>query len=584
MKKTIKDIINENEDLHFIQINKINKRDKKTWSFTITDSTSEYSGLHDKLSNYKFQIVTLRRGNHYFLSYKIYFDNKFEYFVDTRKSNHRSNTSEYVDSTIDYLVYSNDISIMKNDSSFKFTKREMNQKHIDNFLDLCAYFGEYSAIGTGITRDIRNLIVMDIDVDCTKESNKNALNDLLLKFARCNTLPDFYIFNNESKHVQLQWLIKNLKYKIIDDNIKNEVIENLLKDVNKSKEVNLKGTDFTKLNNDGLSYRFFTLALTDIVPKHKFGDKNYTFWKAKNFYSAYLGLYGLELRVPLYDGHEIYYMSQEEMDYNFSTKEGRHRYYEEALDFDEIIKRTNNLVKIYIDKILPKKRKEIENIKDEEIEDTEVQNKKYAKSRNHFVFVCTRETTWEIARKSGFRKYEDISNLLPFDYNLFKKKIYRTVKKRFKDEDKKYNGHWPDTVNMSKYNDSEFDSTFNSSFDFGIHNLNCTGYTNEQRTKSANTRGIGKDVKLSLVDYTRTNNVKISRDDLLNEVNRILILSGQKKISLTSLNRYIKESKQMNNDDRIKLYNCILDTYEKSDKKCKKININIIRYLNGENI
>lgn len=582
MKKTIKDIINESEDLHFIKIYKPNKRDRSTWTFTVIDSTSDIAGISDYLSNYKFQIVTLRRGNHYFLSYKIYFDDKFEYFVDTRKSNHRANTSEYVESTIDYMVYSNDISIMKNDSSFKFTRREMNQKHIDNFLDLCAYFGEYSAIGTGITRDIRNLIVMDIDVDCTKESNQTALNELLIKFGKYNSLPDFYIFNNESKHVQLQWLIKNLKYKDIDNNVKSEIIENLLKDKNKSKEINLSGTEFLKLTNNGIAYRLYTLALTDIVPKHKFGDKNYTFWKAKNFYSAYKKLYNLELKVPLYDGHEIYYMTQEEMDNNFSTKEGRCRYYDEAPDLNDITKKTEDLVGSIIKKMIPRKKKEIENIKDEEtsiVNTEERSNKGYAKSRNSFVLVCSRETTWELARKSGFKSTDDIRKMSQYELDLFKKKVFRTVKKRFKDEDKKYNGHWPDTTNNSKYHDSEFDVTFNGSFNFAISNFKYTGWSSEQRIKSANTRSVVKDIKLYLVDYIRLNNKKISRNDLLNEANRILTSSGQKKISLTSLNRYIKQSKNMTSSDRTNLYNYIVN-----EKKNNKININIIKYINGENI
>ena len=363
MKKTIKDIVEECNDLYLIKINKQNKRDKNTWTFTIIDKTSNLCGLSDKLSNYTYQIVTLRRGNHFFLAYKIYFDNKFEYFVDTRKANHRDSTTKYVNGLIDYVVYSNDISTLKNASSFKFTSREMSQNNIDNFLDLCAYFGEYSAIGTGFTRNLRNLVVMDIDVDCTKESNKESLNNLLITFGKCNSLPDFYIFNHESNHVQLQWLIKNVNYKNIDESIKDEIIENLNLDTNKSKEIKLNGTDFTKLTNDGIAYRIFTRALTDIVPKYKFGDKNYTFWKAKNFYSAYLGLFNLELKVPLYNGKEIYYMDKDEMEYNFATKEGRKRYYDEANSLDELIFKTKHLVTETIKKIKVKK---IEKIKDED--------------------------------------------------------------------------------------------------------------------------------------------------------------------------------------------------------------------------
>ena len=69
---------------------------------------------------------------------------------------------------------------------------------IDNYLDLCHRFGKFSAIGTGITRDIRNLIVLDIDVDCDTDSNKAEDNRILLEFAKCGALPDFIIKNHET--------------------------------------------------------------------------------------------------------------------------------------------------------------------------------------------------------------------------------------------------------------------------------------------------------------------------------------------------------------------------------------------------
>lgn len=598
MKKSIKSIVYENDDLHFININKPDKNNKKTWSFTINDETSELSGLSDMLSNYNHQIVTLRRGSHYFLAYKIYFNNKYEYFIDTRKANHRDSTSTFIKGLIDYMVYSNDISTLKNVSSFKFTKREMKQQNIDNYLDLCAYFGEYSAIGSGYTRDLRNLVVMDIDVDCTKDVNINALNDLLIKFAKCRSLPDFYIFNHESNHVQLQWVVKNVYYKDINEEVKNETIDNLNKDKNKSKEINLNNIDFTKLTDEGIAYRIFTRSLTDIVPKHKFGDKNYTFWKAKNFYTAFLGLYNLELKVPLYDGNEIYYMERDEIEYNFGTKEGRKRYYDEAYTLGELTFNTRHLVSESIKKIKVKK---IEKIKDEDnsnTDDSKNQKKIYGKSRNNFVLICTRETTWELARENGYKNYKDISDLSNIDFNLFRTNVFKTVKNRFKEEDKKYKGHWPETTNISKYNNSEFESTFNGSFNYAIQHLNYTGYTNEQRTKSLENRQIGKDIHLSLVDFIRNNNKKIKRDELLYEVNSVLKSSGKKEISLASLNRYIKTSKSMTLDERKKLYSDIMYIYterqaqlkkaieDKNEKKinsCKKrlnyINLNIIKDL-----
>jgi hypothetical protein len=96
---------------------------------------------------------------------------------------------------------------------------------INNYLDLCHKFGQFSAIGTGITRDIRNLIVLDIDVDCETSSNKAEVNRILLEFAKCNALPDFIIKNHNTHHIQMQWLVKDVQYKEIDQNIiKNYVL------------------------------------------------------------------------------------------------------------------------------------------------------------------------------------------------------------------------------------------------------------------------------------------------------------------------------------------------------------------------
>ena len=54
--------------------------------------------------------------------------------------------------------------------------------------------------------------------------------------------------------------------------------------------------------------------MTYISKKYKFGDKNYKYWKAKNFESARLGLYNLELLMPYYRDGEIKYLSKEEID------------------------------------------------------------------------------------------------------------------------------------------------------------------------------------------------------------------------------------------------------------------------------
>ena len=94
--KTIRDIVKENSDLHFIKINKPCKNDKSTWTFDVIDETSQLSGVSDYLHNYYYQIVQLRRDEHYFIAYKIYYGNVYEYFVDCRKSNHRNSTKKYI--------------------------------------------------------------------------------------------------------------------------------------------------------------------------------------------------------------------------------------------------------------------------------------------------------------------------------------------------------------------------------------------------------------------------------------------------------------------------------------------------------
>jgi hypothetical protein len=61
-------------------------------------------------------------------------------------------------------------------------------------------------------------------------------------------------------------------------------------------------------------------------------------------------------------------------------------------------------------------------------------------------------------------------------------------------------------------------------------------------------------MKLIVVDYLRSENVGIKRDDLFDLVNKTLERSNQKKISLSSLKRYIDVSKSMSDEERKTLY------------------------------
>ena len=69
---TLRDIIKEDDKLRLFNLIKNNKYDKNTWEFLIVDERSQYVGMIDYLTNYRYQIITMRQNNHFFLVYKIY--------------------------------------------------------------------------------------------------------------------------------------------------------------------------------------------------------------------------------------------------------------------------------------------------------------------------------------------------------------------------------------------------------------------------------------------------------------------------------------------------------------------------------
>ena len=609
VKKTLRDIVSEDSKLRFFNLIKNNKYDKNTWEFQIIDKRSPYSGMTDYLTNYRYQITTMRQNNHFFIVYKLYIieGEEPEYLVDIKKANHRNSIEKFVNSMAEYSVYSNDISTVKNAPSFKVSQQEMNYYKIDNFLDLCNKFGNFSAIGTGITRNIRNLVVLDIDVDCDTDSNKAEVNRILLEFGKCNALPDFIIKNHETHHIQMQWLVKDVIYKTIDQNVIKNLINTLKEDNNKRKEINLFGTNFMELTQWGIDYRKYSSALTYISKKHKFGDKNYRYWKAKNYEAARLGLYNLELMMPYYKDGEIKYLSKEEIDSLLKTKEARCEYFNEAPTIIELYQKTKNIIDEHIEKVDIKK---IKRIKDEDVEIGENITKKnntvlskediesgdFGKSRNTFVLNCTRTITWRIARDHNFRSSKDIISLNDKEQKKFKNEIHSLVKELFNRMDKKYNGKWPDTSNHGKYPKEEFESTFNNSYNFAISTINDFYYTDEQREQSLESRRLSKNVNICILDYVKNKYKKIKRKDLLDEINKILKENGHKKISFGSLKRYMSELKNMSDDDKKELKNSIeyikiertkdlsdaLESSEENSKKvkmCKKrlnqVNINL---------
>lgn len=596
-QRTLRDIIEGDNKLRFFNLIKHNKYDKNTWEFQIIDERSPYSGSIEYLTEHRYQLSTMRYNNHFFLVYKIYMDEgkEPEYFVDIRKANHRNSVEKFVNSMAEYSVYSNDISTVKNAPSFRVSQREMKYMKIDNYLDLCYEYGGFSAIGTGLTRDIRNLIVLDIDVDCETDNNKTEINRILLEFAKCGALPDFVIKNHETHHMQMQWLVKDVQYKKMDTNIIKNLIKTLNEDENKRKEINIFGTNFTELTQWGIDYRKFSIALTCISKKYKFGDKNYKYWKAKNYESARLGLYNLELMMPYYNNGEIKYLSKEEINSLLETKEARKEYFDEAPTIVELYQKTKHLVNEHIDKIDDKK---IKRIKDEDVELEEntikrnkisiskedIENGDFGKSRNTFVLNCTRTTTWKVARKYKFRNSKDILSLDEKNNIKFRNEIFSIVKELYNKMNEKYKGVWPETSNHGKYTKEEFENTFNNSYIYAISVLNDFYYTDEQREESLESRRLSKHVNMCIVNDIKNKYKKIKRDDLLKETNIILKENEHKPISLGSLKRYLNELKNMSEDDISEMYASVeyihkvrkqelLDALESSEEDSKKVNI-----------
>jgi len=546
MGKRLKDIVENSDDLFFINVIKPDKHNRQTWKFEMIDP--RWTGKNIK--DYKFKTVLLRRDNCFFLAYKC--AESFSYFVDTKKSMFRNSIPKYVSGQINYQVYSNDVSITKNEPSFKITKQEMTSKKIMNFLDLCYYYKDYTAIGTGYTRDLRNLIVMDIDVDSTRVDNQIEITNLLLKFASYNALPDFYIFNKESKHIQLQWLIQDYQYKELDPNVSYNLINDLSNDPNKNKEIDWVKIEFTKMSDAGMIYRRFTMALCEIVEgRRKFGDKNYTFWKAKNPMSALYGVYNLELKMPYFENNEIKFRTQEEMMSLFSTEESRKRYFQKSHTFEEINKRLDPLMNKLMDKISTKKLEKIIDAEDVSETDKKTRKKNLGQSRNTFVLNCTSTITWELVKEMGFRCPESFTALPEPEIQKFKNKVLRKVKKKFAEENEKYNGIWPDTTNLTSYSNSEFEGTFNSSFQHAIVTFKNLSYSEDDRIKSQSSRHFKKDMKLIMVDSLRHKFEHLSREELYKEINKNL----SEPIPYGTFKRYITESNRLSDEERQVLQN-----------------------------
>ena len=65
--KTLRDLVLEDDKLRLFNLTKYNKYDKNTWEFEIIDKRSPYAGVVGYLTDYRYQMTTLRHNSHFFL-------------------------------------------------------------------------------------------------------------------------------------------------------------------------------------------------------------------------------------------------------------------------------------------------------------------------------------------------------------------------------------------------------------------------------------------------------------------------------------------------------------------------------------
>ena len=136
------------------------------------------------------------------------------------------------------------------------------------------------------------------------------------------------------------------------------------------------------------------------------------------------------------------------------------------------------------------------------------------------------------------------------------------VYKEFKKRDLAFGGRWPDTTNISSFTNAEFKKAFDSSFSYIINNNIDKSFTAENREHSQLIRERKRDIKLIVVDRIRRNNLKIKRKDLLDKVNKELNKLLIKKTTMGSLKRFIAESNELTDEDRIRLTECLIQQKE----------------------
>jgi hypothetical protein len=258
----------------------------------------------------------------------------------------------------------------------------------------------------------------------------------------------------------------------------------------------------------------------------------------------------------------------------FSTKEERLKYYNNAPDLTEWYEKLSELMDPLVEKISEKKAlknddaKDVSDIKNDERIANKLSTDGCGKSRNTFVLNVTRMTVKKIAKKYGCRTKDDFREINHETFDAIKKEVYVIVYQKFKEEDEKYGGIWPETTNISAFTPSEFKKAFNSSFSYSTQHINDFVYTDEDRKHSRLKRELRKNLKLVMVDKVKNNSTKITRKDLLKEVNRNLKKIHVKEISMGSLKRFIAESNELTDEKRVFLY----DTLDKRKQYLKSQN------------
>ena len=165
------------------------------------------------------------------------------------------------------------------------------------------YGNFFSAIGQD-NRDIRNLIVLDIDVNCDTDVNKAEVNRILIGVCKMWCITDFIIKNHETHHIQMQWLVKDVVYKVMDQNIvlkilsRNQQKDAIKEDINKKRKeiISLEPILWNLQNGVDLSKIFYALTC---IRKRINLDKNIDSGKQKTMSLQDL-VYNLELMMPYY--------------------------------------------------------------------------------------------------------------------------------------------------------------------------------------------------------------------------------------------------------------------------------------------